>query len=48
MGALVVIWLLWLPRNDKVFSYTNFSLLLVIYRCTGMLFVITSLVDGEL
>jgi hypothetical protein len=37
VGALAVIWSLWLCRNDKVFNDINCSLLQVIYRCTGML-----------
>jgi hypothetical protein len=37
VGALVVIWLLWLCRNDKVFYDKKCSLLQVLYRCTGIL-----------
>jgi hypothetical protein len=37
MGALTVIWSLWLYRNDKIFNDKNYSLLQVIYRCTGIL-----------
>jgi hypothetical protein len=37
VGALVVIWSLWLCRNDKVFNDKNYSLLQVLYRCTGIL-----------
>jgi hypothetical protein len=36
MGALAVIWSLWLCRNDKVFNNKNYSFLQVIYKCTGM------------
>ena len=34
MGAIAVIWSLWLCRNDKVFNNKNSSLMQVIYRCT--------------
>jgi hypothetical protein len=37
VGALAVIWALWLCRNDKIFNDKNCSLLQVIYRCTGIL-----------
>jgi hypothetical protein len=37
MGALAVIWSLWLCRNDKGFNDKNYSLLQVIYRCIGTL-----------
>jgi hypothetical protein len=37
VGALAVIWSLWLCRNNKVFDDKNYSLLQVIYRCIGML-----------
>ena len=37
VGALAVIWSLWLCKNDKVFSDKNFSRLQVLYRCTGIL-----------
>ena len=37
IGALAVIWSLWLCRNDKVFSDKNFSHLQVLYRCTDIL-----------
>jgi hypothetical protein len=37
VGALAVIWALWLSRNDKIFNDKNCSLLQVIYRCTGIL-----------
>ena len=37
VGALAVIWLLWLCRNDKIFSDKNFTCLQVLYRCTGIL-----------
>jgi hypothetical protein len=35
--ALVVVWSLWLCRNEKVFNDKNCSLLQVIYRCTVIL-----------
>jgi hypothetical protein len=35
VGVLAVIWTLWLCRNDKIFNNKNYSLLQVIYRCTG-------------
>ena len=37
VGALAVIWSLWLCRNDKVFNDKNPSLMQVIYRCTNTL-----------
>jgi hypothetical protein len=37
VGAIAIIWSLWLCRNDKVFNDKNCSLLQVIYRCTGTL-----------
>jgi hypothetical protein len=37
VGALAVIWSLWLCRNDKVLNDKNCSLLQVVYRCTGFL-----------
>jgi hypothetical protein len=37
VGAMALIWSLWLHRNDKVFNDKNCSLLQVIYRCTGTL-----------
>jgi hypothetical protein len=37
VGALAVIWSLWLCRNEKVFHEKNCSLLQVIYRCTSIL-----------
>jgi hypothetical protein len=33
VGAMALIWSLWLRRNDKVFYNKNSSLLQVIYRC---------------
>jgi hypothetical protein len=43
-----VIWTRWLYRNDKVFNDKNYSLLQVIYRCTGYApFVVTSSEGGE-
>jgi hypothetical protein len=37
MGAIAVIWSLWLCRNDKVFNDKNSSLLQVVYRATALL-----------
>jgi hypothetical protein len=37
VGALAVIWSLWLCRNDKVFHDKKNSFLQVLYRCTGIL-----------
>jgi hypothetical protein len=37
VGAIAVIWSLWLCRNDKVFNDKNSSLMQVIYRCTALL-----------
>ena len=37
VGALAVIWSLWLSRNDKVFNDKNSSLMQVIYRTTATL-----------
>jgi hypothetical protein len=37
VGALAVLWSLWLCRNDKVFNDKISSPLQVIYRCTGTL-----------
>jgi hypothetical protein len=37
VGAMALIWSLWLCRNDKVFDNKSSSLLQVIYRCTGTL-----------
>jgi hypothetical protein len=36
VGAIALIWSLWLCRNDKVFNNKYSSLLPVIYRCTSM------------
>jgi hypothetical protein len=43
VGALAVIWSLWLYRNDKVFNNKVSSPLQVIYRCTGTLRLWSSL-----
>jgi hypothetical protein len=43
VGAIAIIWSLWLCRNDKVFNDKNCSLLQVIYRCTGILRLWSSL-----
>jgi hypothetical protein len=37
MAAIALIWSLWLCRNGKVFYNKNYTLLQVIYRCTGTL-----------
>jgi hypothetical protein len=37
VGALIVVWSLWLCRNEKVFNDKNCPLLQVIDRCTGIL-----------
>jgi hypothetical protein len=37
VGAMALIWSLWLCRNDKVFNDKNYTLLQVIYWCTGTL-----------
>jgi hypothetical protein len=37
VGALAIIWSLWLCRNDKEFNNKVSSPLQVIYRCTGTL-----------
>jgi hypothetical protein len=42
VGVLAIIWSLWLCRNDNVFNNKNYSLLQVIYRCTGILRLYTS------
>jgi hypothetical protein len=43
VGAIAVIWLLWLCRNDKVFNDKRTSLLQVIYRCIHTLYLWSSL-----
>ena len=35
VGAIAVIWSLWLSGNDKVFNYKNASFMQVIYWCTA-------------
>ena len=37
VGAIAVIWLLWLSKNDKVFNDKDVSRLQVLYRCTSIL-----------
>jgi hypothetical protein len=37
VGAIAIIWSLWLCRNDKVFNAANCSFMQVIYRCTALL-----------
>jgi hypothetical protein len=43
VGALVAIWSLWLCKNDKVFNNNVSFPLQVIYRCTGILCLWSSL-----
>ena len=43
VGAIAVIWSLWLCRNDKVFNDKNSSVMQVIYRCTATLRLWSSL-----
>jgi hypothetical protein len=43
VGAIAVIWSLWLCKNDKVFDSTNYSLMQVIYRCMALLRLCSSL-----
>jgi hypothetical protein len=43
VGSLAVIWSLWLCRNDEVFNDKISSPLQVIYRCTGILHLWSSL-----
>jgi hypothetical protein len=47
VGALAIIWSLWLCRNDKVFNDKNYSLLQVIYRCTATLRSWSALQNAE-
>jgi hypothetical protein len=37
VGAIAVIWSLWLCRNDKVFNDKSSSIMQVVYRCTATL-----------
>ena len=37
VGAIAVIWSLWLCRNDKVFNDKDVSHMQVLYRCTSIL-----------
>jgi hypothetical protein len=37
VGAMALVWSLWLCRNDKVFINIFFCLLQVFYKCTGTL-----------
>jgi hypothetical protein len=43
VGALAVIWSLWLCRNNNFFDVKKYSLLLVIYECTSLLLLWSSL-----
>jgi hypothetical protein len=43
VGAIAVIWSLWLCRNDKVFNNNNSTLMQVLYRCTALLRLWSSL-----
>ena len=37
VGAIAIIWSLWLSRNDKVFNDKDVSHMQVLYRCTNIL-----------
>jgi hypothetical protein len=37
VGAMALVWSLWLCRNDKVFNNKNSSIMQIIYRCMGTL-----------
>ena len=37
VGAIAIIWSLWLSRNDKVFNDKDSTRLQVLYRCTSIL-----------
>jgi hypothetical protein len=37
VGALAILWSLWICRNDKVFNDKKYSLLQDIYKCTATL-----------
>ena len=43
VGAIAVIWSLWLCRNDKVFHDKDASIMQVIYRCTATLWAWSAL-----
>jgi hypothetical protein len=43
VGAIALIWYLWLCINDKLFNGKNSSLLQVIYRCENTLCLWSSL-----
>jgi hypothetical protein len=47
VGAIAIIWSLWLCRNDKVFYNKTSSLLQVIYQCTRTLRLWSSLQKME-
>jgi hypothetical protein len=47
VGAIAIIWSIWLCRNDKVFNDKISSLLQVIYRCTSTLRLWSSLQKVE-
>ena len=47
VGAIAVIWSLWLCRNDKVFNDKNASFMQVIYRCTATLRALSPLQHVE-
>jgi hypothetical protein len=42
VGTIVVIWLIWLCRNDKVFNDKNSSFMQFIYRCSYAMFMVVS------
>jgi hypothetical protein len=39
IGALAVIWPIWLHRNDKIFNYKNYFLMQVIYQGAPLCYV---------
>ena len=47
VGAIAIIWSLWLRRNNKVFDDINCSVLQVLYRCTHTLRVWSTLHRAE-
>jgi hypothetical protein len=43
LGAITIVWSIWLCRDDKLFNDKYFSLLQVIYRCVKTLCLRSSL-----
>jgi hypothetical protein len=43
LGAITIVWSIWLCRDDKLFNDKYFSLLQVIYRCAKTLCLRSSL-----